>query len=151
MKRSMFLIGLLAAVMLFASGCKSMSDTAQKISDDLGDKALQAHAFVDIWKFTPSDPATNSSPSVKKVTIIGDVKSIPLTSKNGEYVKNYAEYRYTETPAWYNSSNVTKEECYIATGDNVEDLKKWVEERKKKQEASSAASSALSVQSAAQK
>jgi hypothetical protein len=111
-----------------------MSDTAQKISDDLGDKATQANAFVHIIKITPSDPATNSAPTVKDITVIGSIKSIPLVSKNGELVKNYAEYRYTETPAWYNSSNVTKEECYIATGDNVEELKKWVEARRKKQE-----------------
>lgn len=123
------LVGLLAV--LFVTGCQSMSDAAQKVSDDLGDKALQAHALVTVLKVTPSDPATNSSPTLKQITVIGDIKSIPLVAKNGELIKNYAEYRYTETPAWYNSSNVTKEEVFVTTGDNVEDLKKWVEARGK--------------------
>jgi len=142
MKKFLFLLFVLSVLSVILSGCQSMSDAAQKMSDDLGDKALQAHAFVDIWKITPSDPATNSAPTGKKITIIGDIKSIPLVSKNGELVKNYAEYRKTETPAWYNSSNVTKEESFIATGDNVEDLKKWVEDRQKKQEAAEKAAAA---------
>ena len=113
------------------TGCTAMNATAQKISDDLGDKALQAHAFIDIWKVETSDATANGSPTGKKITIIGDVKSIPLVSKNGELVKNYAEYRKTKTPAWYNSSNVTEEESYITTGDNVDELKNWIEARKK--------------------
>lgn len=115
----MVLVGLLLVAL---AGCQAMSETAQKVSDDLGDRALQAHAFVDIWKVTPSDPSTNSSPTIKKITIIGDIKSIPLTAKEGEIIKDYAEYSYTETPAWYNSSNVTKEERFTGTGDNTKEV-----------------------------
>lgn len=117
--------------MVVFSGCTAMSDAAQKISDDLGDKANQMNAFVHVIKVTPSDPSTNSAPTIKDVTVIGSIKSIPLVNKDGQYVKNYAEYRYTETPAWYNSSNVTKEEVYISTGDNTEELKKWIEANQK--------------------
>lgn len=132
MKRIMFLAGLLMAV-LFA-GCTAMNETAQKISDDLGDKALQAHAFIDIWKIETSDSTANGSPTGKKITIIGDVKSIPMTSKKDELVKDYGEYRKTVTPAWYNSNNVTVEESFIVTGDNVDKLKEWYEARKKAEE-----------------
>lgn len=125
------IIAMLAALVL--TGCKSMSETAQKLSDDLGDKAQQGFAFIDIWKVTPSDPATNSSPTIKKITIIGDVKSIPMTSKTGETVKDYAEYRKTKTPAWYNSDNVTEEESFIATGDSVKELKDWLKQRQEKE------------------
>lgn len=115
------------------TGCTAMNATAQKISDDLGDKALQAHAFIDIWKVETSDATANGSPTGKKITIIGDVKSIPMVSKKDELVKNYGEYRKTITPAWYNSENVTVEESFIVTGDNVEELKKWYEARQKKE------------------
>ena len=126
-----------AAVTLLLAGCQAMSDTAQKVSDDLGDKALQAHAFVDVWKVTPSDPASNGAPTGKKVTIIGDVKSIPLTSDtvSGKIVKDYAEYRKTKTPAWYNSDNVTEEEYFIATGDSTAEVKAWLKAKKAKEEA----------------
>lgn len=127
----------MVAVTLLLAGCQAMSDTAQKVSDDLGDKALQAHAFVDVWKVTPSDPTNNGAPSGKKVTIIGDVKSIPLTSdaNSGKLVKDYAEYRKTKTPAWYNADNVTEEEVFIATGDNIAEVKAWLKAKKAKEEA----------------
>jgi len=40
-------------------------------------------------------------------------------------VKDYAEYRKTKTPAWYNADNVTEEEVFIVTGDNASELKAW--------------------------
>lgn len=124
--KKMILMWLLLAVgiALLCAGCSSLSKTAQKVSDDLGDKALQAHAFVDIWKVETSDATANGSPTGKKITVIGDVKSIPLTSRDGAIVKDYAEYRKTETPAWYNSGNVTKEEVIICTGDNAAEIAK---------------------------
>ena len=100
-------------------GCTAISDTAQKISDDLGDKALQADAFIDIWKITPSDPMSNSLPTIKKITIIGNIKSIPLVARTGETVKDYAEYHKTVTPAWYNRNNITEVETLILTGENT--------------------------------
>lgn len=134
------LIVICVAILVYAGlGCTAMNETAQKISDDLGDKANQMNAFVHVIKVTPSDPATNSAPTIKDITVIGSIKSIPIVNKNGEYVKNYAEYRYTETPAWYNSSNVTKEEVYISTGDNTEELKKWIEANQKLKAAKAAA------------
>lgn len=130
----------LAGLLIVAlTGCQAMSDTVKKVSDDLGDKALQAHAFVDIWKVTPSDPSTNSAPTVKKVTVIGDIKSIPLTAKEGETVKDYAEYSYTETPAWYNSSNVTKEERFTGTGDNAKEVAAYAKKMMEKRAAEEAA------------
>ena len=137
MKKILMLFCGVSFVVLILSGCQTMSDTAQKVSDDLGDKALQAHAFVDVWKVTPSDPASNGAPTGKKVTIIGDVKSIPLTSDtaSGKIVKDYAEYRKTKTPAWYNADNVTEEEYFIATGDNTAEVKAWLKAKKAKEEA----------------
>lgn len=123
-KTPLFIVlAFMLAVVILMSGCNSLSETAQKVSDDLGDKALQAHAFIDIWKVETSDATANGSPTGKKITVIGDVKSIPLTSKTGELVKDYGEYRKTETPAWYNSQNVTKEEVLILTGDNAKEFK----------------------------
>jgi len=126
---------LAAGIAMLCAGCSSMSKTAQKVSDDLGDKALQAHAFVDIWKVETSDGTANGSPTGKKITVIGDVKSIPLVSKNGETVKDYAEYRKTKTPAWYNSNNVTEEESFIATGDNAKEVAAWFKAKQEKAEA----------------
>jgi len=114
---------------VFLSGCKSTASAVKKISDDLGDKVVQAHAFVDIWQITPSDPASNSAPTGKKVTVIGDIKSIPLVAKNGQTVKDYAEYRKTVTPAWYNAQNVTTEETLVCTGDNAKELMAFVKQK----------------------
>lgn len=114
------------------TGCQAMNQTMQKISDDLGDKALQAHALVDIWKIEMSDSTGNAVPTGKKITVIGDVKSIPLVSKDGQTVKDYAEYRNTETPAWYNSDNVTKEEVFIGTGDNAQEVINFLKWKKAK-------------------
>lgn len=120
-----FLFAIPFVLLVFLTGCASTNETFRKISDDLGDKAMQAHAFVDIWKIETSDSTANGSPTGKKITIIGDIKSIPLTSRQGEMVKDYAEYRSTETPAWYNSSNVTKETTIIFTGDSAKELKEF--------------------------
>lgn len=136
----------LAIVGAFAlTGCTQLAETAQRVSDDLGDKALQAHAFVDIWKVETSDSTANGSPTGKKITIIGDVKSIPLTSKNGETVKDYAEYRKTKTPAWYNSDNVTEEESFIGTGDNAKEVAAWFKAKREKAEAEAAAAKAATT------
>jgi len=130
MKKTIFAIimcGVIAAVVALLSGCKSMADAAKAISGDLGDKAMTGHAFVDIWKITPSNPTTNGSPTGEKITVIGDIKSIPLVGKQGETIKDYTEYRKTVTPAWYNRDNVTKEETFIFTGEsgkNIIDLLK---------------------------
>lgn len=147
--KKMILMWLLLAVgiVMLCAGCSSMSQTAQKISDDLGDKALQAHAFVDIWKVETSDATANGSPTGKKITVIGDVKSIPLTSRDGAIVKDYAEYRKTETPAWYNSGNVTKEEVIICTGDNAAELGKLLKS-KLTETAASTATAATSTDTA---
>jgi hypothetical protein len=51
---------------------------------------------------------------------------VPLVSKSNELVKDYGEYRYTETPAWYNSNNVTKETVITLTGDNAKELKTFL-------------------------
>ena len=108
------------------AGCTAMSETTQKISDDLGDKALQANALIDIWKITPSDPMSNSMPTVKKITIIGNIKSIPLTARNGETIKDYAEYSRSVTPAWYNRDNVTEVETLILTGASVQLIQDFI-------------------------
>ena len=132
-----FLTMSVLALTAFLSGCAVTGETIRKMSDDLGDKALQAHALVDIWKVESSDASANGSPTGKKITVIGDVKSIPLVTKDGETVKDYAEYRNTETPAWYNSSNVTKEEVFIGTGDNAKEViqfLKWKKDQTEKSE-----------------
>jgi hypothetical protein len=132
-----------ALLALFAlAGCTQLAETAQKVSDDLGDKALQAHAFVDIWKVETSDSTANGSPTGKKITIIGDVKSIPMTSKDGATVKDYAEYRKTKTPAWYNSDNVTEEETFIGTGDNAKEVAAFFKAKREKAEAEAKAAEA---------
>ena len=110
------------------SGC-AFGETVQQISDDLGDKVMQGHALVDIWKIETSDYTANGSPTGKKITIIGDIKSIPLVSRDGAIAKDYAEYRKTRTPAWYNSDNVTEEESLTVTGDNVGELKILLREK----------------------
>lgn len=131
------------------SGCSTTARTFQKMSDDLGDKVLQGHAFVDIWKVDASDATANGSPTGKKITVIGDMKSIPLTSDptSGKLVKDYGEYRHTKTPAWYNSSNVTEEECFIVTGDNAKELSAWYKAKKEAEEKAAAAAVNKSTES----
>ena len=101
----MLLTWLLLAVgiALLCGGCAEFNKTAQRMSDNLSDKALTADAFVHVIKVTPSDPASNSAPTVKEDLIIGKVKSIPLVGKEGETVKDYAEYKKVKTAAWCNS------------------------------------------------
>lgn len=113
---------LLLGLVVVLGGC-SFGETVQKISDDLGDKVLQGYALVDIWKIETSDATANGSPTGKKITIIGDIKSIPLVSRDGAIAKDYAEYRKTATPAWYNSDNITEEEVIVCTGDNAAEMK----------------------------
>lgn len=118
----------LVALSTCLTGC-AFGETVQQISDDLGDKVMQGHALVDIWKIETSDYTANGSPTGKKITIIGDIKSIPLVSRDGAIAKDYAEYRKTKTPAWYNSDNVTEEESLTVTGDNVGELKILLREK----------------------
>ena len=121
------LIALLSILVLFTgTGCKSVSKTAQVVSGDLGDKATSGTALVSITKVTGSDALANGSPTGKSVTIIGNLKGIPIKGKDGDIVKDYGEYRYTESPAWYDKDNVTKETVIVFTGDNVKELKKYL-------------------------
>lgn len=122
-----FLLLVIITIAILLSGCTAMSDATQKISDDLGDKAFQANALIDIWKITPSDPMTNGTPSVKKITIIGNIKSVPIVGRKGETIKDYAEYHKTITPAWYNRDNVTVVETLILTGDNVQLIQDFID------------------------
>jgi len=129
---TLILIAVAAFVASIAlSGCTAVSDSVQKISDDLGDKALNASALIDIWKITPSDPVTNSMPSGKKVTVIGNVSSVPVVEKEGESLKDYIEYEKTSTPAWYNKDNVTVvERLRWTTGASTELQKAFLEKFK---------------------
>lgn len=112
------------AALIFAAGCTQLADTAQKVSDDLGDKAIDASALIDIWKIETSDATANGSPTGKKITVIGKVSSIPVTEKAGESLKDYVDYEKTETPAWYNAENVTKIERLRWTSDDTTELQK---------------------------
>lgn len=141
MKKLMLLL-LAATGVLMIAGCQAMSDTAKKVSDDLGDKVTSGFAFVDIWKVTPSDPSTNSAPTGKKVTVIGRIDTIPVVAKDGELVKDYVKYSKTKTPAWYNSDNVTEEEIFVATGDNVKEVTNYFKQKLEKQAAEEAAKAA---------
>ena len=123
MKKASLTVALLFAL-LAVTGCKSINETARKVSDDLGNKAISASAFVDIWQITPSDPASNAAPTGKKVTIIGNINSVPVAAQAGEELKDYAEYERTETPAWYNRDNVTVVERLRWTSDNSSELQK---------------------------
>ena len=126
--KGLFSFVVLAFMLVFVMplGCTSLSKTASKVSDDLGDKTNSGFAFIDIWKITASDATANGSPTGKKITIIGNIKSIPIKGKKGDIVKDYGEYHYIESPAWYNSDNVTKEETIILTGDSVNDLGEYL-------------------------
>ena len=116
---------IIALTALFAlAGCTQLAETAQKVSDDLGDKAIDASALIDIWKIETSDSTANGSPTGKKITVIGKVSSIPVTQKAGEELKDYVDYEKTETPAWYNSDNVTKVERLRWTSNNTTELQK---------------------------
>ncbi len=112
----------LAVLGMTAAGCRH-SVPAGEIAGELENNVLQAHAFVDVWTIRASDAAANGAPAGKKVTVIGDIKSIPVTSAGSRKVKDYAEYRKTETPAWYNADNVTREEILILTGDSLKELR----------------------------
>jgi hypothetical protein len=125
---------LVIVIATLTAGCTAMSEAAQQVSEDLGDKAVDSNVFVSIIKVTPSDPTTNFSPTVKQLVAMGRVKSVPLVSKKGEMVKDYAEYRKTKTSAWYSSSIVTEEEVFISTGDKVGELKAWYENLKKEEQ-----------------
>jgi len=109
-------------VVVFMTGCNATSSAVKKVADEFGDSAHSGSVLIDIWQITPSDPTTNSAPTGKKVTIIGNIDSVPLVGKEGETVKDFAKYRKTKTPAWYNSDNVTEEEIFIFTGDNAKEL-----------------------------
>lgn len=141
MKKLMLLLVAIATVCIVA-GCQAMSDTVKKVSDDLGDKVTSGFALVDIWQVTPSDPTTNSAPTGKKVTVIGRIDTIPVVAKEGELVKDYAKYSRTKTPAWYNSDNVTEEEIFVATGDNVKEVTNYFKQKLEKQAAEEAAKAA---------
>ncbi len=119
----------LICTVMCCAGCADFRAAVTAVGDDLGDKALSGTALVDIWKITPSDPATNSAPAGKKVTVIGSLKSIPMVSHGKTQVKDYAEYRKTRTPAWYNRDNVTEEETLILTGDNAAELRTFLQSR----------------------
>jgi len=110
--------------LLCVTGCTQLAETAQKVSDDLGDKAIDASALVDIWKIETSDSTANGSPTGKKITVIGKVSSIPVTQKAGEELKDYVDYEKTETPAWYNADNVTKVERLRWTSNDTTELQK---------------------------
>ena len=118
----------LVALLTCLTGC-TFGETVQQISDDLGDKVSQGYALVDIWKVEVSDATANGSPTGKKITVIGDLKSIPIVSRDGAIAKDYAEYRKTINPAWYNSDSVTIEESLVCTGDNVAELKILLREK----------------------
>lgn len=114
---------------VMCAGCADFRAAVAAVGDDLGDKALSGTALIDIWKITPSDPAANSAPSGKKITVIGSVKSIPMVSRGKTQVKDYAEYRRTRTPAWYDRDNVTEEETLILTGDNAAVFREYLQNR----------------------
>lgn len=118
------LVVVTVGICCLGAGCQAMSNTAQKISDDLGNKAINGYAFIDIWKITPSDPVANGAPSGKKVTIIGNFSSVPVVQRKGEIVLDFIEYENTETPAWYNKDNVTKVERLRWTSKNSSELQK---------------------------
>ena len=61
--------------------------------------------------------------------MIGSVKSIPMVSRGKTQVKDYAEYRKTRTPAWYDRDNVTEEETLILTGDNAAVFREYLQNR----------------------
>jgi len=124
MKRIIILltIALILTITGMLTGCTSASSAIKKVADEFGDSVHSGSVLVDIWQFTPSDPATNSAPTGRKVTILGKLDSIPVVAKKGETVKDYAKYQKTETPAWYNSDNVTKEEVFICTGENAKEV-----------------------------
>lgn len=122
----------LLATWLTMSGCSSVGETARAVSDDLGDKALNANALVHIVKITPSDPATNSMPTGKAVTVIGSIESVPLVGKPGETVKDYFKYGYTETPSFWNSSSVTREETLIVTGSHIKLVKEFLQQKQER-------------------
>lgn len=128
MKKNLFFAVLAVTLIVSLSGC-AVGETVQKISDDLGDKVSQGYALIDIWKVEVSDATANGSPTGKKITVIGDLKSIPIVSRDGAIAKDYAEYRKTINPAWYNSDNVTIEESLVCTGDNVGELKILLREK----------------------
>jgi hypothetical protein len=115
-------------------GCGTTADAVKAVSDDLslGDKTMQGYALVDIWKITTT--GENGAPVGKKVTVIGKLNSIPMTSRDNAVVKDYGEYQYTETPAWYNSANVTKSETIILTGDNAKQLRAFMAAKTKRLE-----------------
>ena len=114
-----------ALLALFAlTGCTQLAETAQKVSDDLGDSVHDGYALVDIWKVTGSDAAANGSPSGKKVTVIGKISSIPVVQHEGTKVLDYVEYEKTRTPAWYNSNNVTEVERLRWTSKDTAELQK---------------------------
>jgi hypothetical protein len=130
-----FMLLLLCFITVFGfTGCNGLSKTAQTISGDLGDKATSGTALVNITKVTGSDALANGSPTGKNITIIGNLKSVPIKGKAGDIVKDYGEYRYTESPAWYNSANITKETVIIFTGDNVKELKNYLLNKRKNTE-----------------
>ena len=68
-----------------------------------------------------------------------------MTSKDGATVKDYAEYRKTKTPAWYNSDNVTEEETFIGTGDNAKEVAAFFKAKREKAEAEAKAAEAAKV------
>lgn len=57
-------------------------------------------------------------------------------------VKDYVKYSKTRTPAWYNSDNVTEEEIFVATGDNVKEVANYFKQKLARQEAEAAAKTA---------
>jgi len=117
-KPGLLILAVLTVAVLLP-GCSSVGKTVRRMSDNIGDKALRGHALVNVLELQSSDATANGSPTGKVVNVIGDLQSIPMTSKDGEVVKDYFESRHTETPAWYNSDNVTVEDVVICTGDNA--------------------------------
>ena len=126
---ALLIILVLLAIWLTTSGCSSIGETVRDVSDDLGDKAISANALVHIVKITPADPATNSMPTGKAVTVIGSIESVPLVGKPGETIKDYFKYRYTETPSFWNSSSVTREETLIVTGSHIELVREFLRQK----------------------
>ncbi|MCI6288035.1 MAG: hypothetical protein MR727_04780 [Lentisphaeria bacterium] len=129
MRKTSLKISALICTAICCAGCADFRAAVTAVGDGLGDKALSGTALIDVWKITPSDPATNSAPTGKKVTVIGSLKSIPMVSHGKAQVKDYAEYRKTRTPAWYNRDNVTEEETLILTGDNAAELRTFLQSR----------------------
>ena len=129
MRKTSLKICAVICIAICCAGCADFRAAVTAAADGLGDKALSGTALIDVWKITPSDPATNSAPTGKKVTVIGSLKSIPMVSHGKAQVKDYAEYRKTRTPAWYNRDNVTEEETLILTGDNAAELRTFLQSR----------------------